>query len=344
MTAVALGPADEARWVSFLAGRDDALVFHHPSWLQAITSCHGYDALVLGHEDAAGTLNGVLPLVRKHGVVTGRRLVSLPHSPLAGPVGDHEACEVLAAAALETARSEGARLELKTRPGVLHGGTPWSTTFVKGLPEDPSQLRFGDSRNHGRIKWAVRKASREGVAVRDAHTEADLRAWYDLYLPTMRAHTVPPRSFAFFLALWRRLRPGGLLRLVLAERGGRLLAGSVFLMFGATVFYAYNGRRQEALVLRPNDLIQWHAIHAASEEGFRHYDFGEVEDDQKGLAEFKRKWGAEPEQLHRYVRPSMPAAADARRLEHARHWGERAWRRMPLAATVRVGEFAYRRL
>ena len=350
MSVSALGPQDDERWQRFVAGRPDALVFHHPAWLRALCRAQGYEPLVLAHHDGGGRLDGVLPLAFKRGWVTGRRLVSLPHTPVAGPLaaGADVAAE-LAAAALERAREEGARLELKTRARELDGAGPdlravaWSTTFVLTLPDDGG-IRFGSSRNHGRIRWAVGKAGREGVAVRDAESLADVRAWHALYLSSMRELAVPPRPLRFFAALWDELRPLGLLRFSLAEQRGRLLAGSLFLMLGSTVFYAYNGRRRDALALRPNDLIQWHAIHDAARAGFRRYDFGEVEDDQRGLAEFKAKWGAEPEPLHRYIHPPLERTADRQALALARHGGERRWRHLPLGTTARVGDLVDRRL
>jgi hypothetical protein len=345
-----LGPEAEDAWRDFLADRSEALVYHHPAWLRVLCAAEGYEPLVLAHHDAAGALDGVLPLVARRGWITGRRLVSLPHTPVAGPLAaNREAATALCAAALEHAREIGARLELKTGNGVLDETCagirriPWSTAFVLELPDDPEKIRFGGGDNHRRIAAAVRKSGKEGVKLRDANSEADLRRWYKVYLETMRAHTVPPRPLHFFLALWVDMRPAGLLRLVLAERGGQLVAGSIFLHFGSTMLYAYNGRRAGG-VLSSNDLIQWHAIHDAVRAGFHRYHLGEVEHDQPGLAAFKAKWGAAPEPLYRYVDPPLNARSDVRNLERARHVGDMIWRRLPLAATARVGEVVYRRL
>jgi hypothetical protein len=220
-----------------------------------------------------------------------------------------------------------------------------STTYVLALPGDPTSLRFGSSRNHGRIKWAVRKAAREGVTLRDGDSEHDLRAWHRLYLSTMRTHAVPPRPYTFFEALWAHLRPAGLLRLMLAEGRGQMLAGSIFLTFGTTAFYAFNGRRQEELGLRPNDLIQWHAIHDAAAAGCCRYDFGEVEDHQHGLAEFKGKWGARPSELFVYRFPQARVSpTHLQERSRIRRCAEAAWRRLPVGATSWIGDLAYRRL
>src|SRR5690606_29721218 len=113
---------------------------------------------------------------------------------------------------------------------------------------------------------------------------------------------VPPRSYRFFGSLWRNLHPHGLMRLLVAEhqQNGkrRVLAGSIFLLFGRTVFYAFNGCRRDDLPFRPNDAIHWYAIQEVCRAGFQTYDFGEVAESDHGLAEFKRKWGAEPRRLY----------------------------------------------
>jgi CelD/BcsL family acetyltransferase involved in cellulose biosynthesis len=345
---IELGSGDVARWESFLAGRSDALVYHHPAWLESICAANRYRRLVLAHEDEDGVLDGILPLVHRRGWLTGRRLISLPHTPVAGPLADGVVASELVAAALGQARTTGARLELKTRASELDrmnlgvSGMPWSVTFVLSLPGAEGAIRFGSPRNHRRIKWAVGKARREGVEIREADCDRDLRAWHRLYLTTMRALAVPPRPYRHFASLWAQLQPRGLLSLLLAERRGRLLAGSIFLAFGSTVFYAFNGSAREHLSSRPNDLIQWHAIHAAAEAGFRRYDFGEVEGGQHGLAEFKAKWGAKPERLFRYVDPPLRSPETVRSVLAVRRIGEGLWKAMPLGATASIGRLVYR--
>jgi hypothetical protein len=139
--------------------------------------------------------------------------------------------------------------------------------------------------------------------------------------------------------------PRGLMRLLLAERteGGRsrLLAGSVYLMLGPVVFYAFSGASRAERSYRPNDAIQWHAIEDACRSGHRWYDFGEVPAGSSGLAEFKRKWGAAEWPLQRCYYPSPPP----RRLQADSGRGttlsRRIWRRVPLVATALVGRRLY---
>jgi hypothetical protein len=363
---IEVDPGRDPRWEEFLRGHSEGLVYHHPAWLQVLA--HEYDRrrVDLACVDVEGRVHGVLPLVETrglplagHGALTGTRLSSLPRTPLAGPVAtSREATSALLRSALEHARARpGMRLQLKPAGTALAGHvdgvveTPWRATYVLDLPADPADLRFGNSRNHARIRWAVNKAAKESVTVREADAQAELRDWYRLYLDTMRRNVVPPRPFRLFAAMWELMRPRGLMRLVLAEQSRpnsrRMLAGSIFLMFGETVFYAFSGVSQSGAGLRPNDLIQWHAIHDACVAGHRRYDLGEVSAGNVGLAEFKRKWGAREVQLHRYYHPAPGGALEAEdsNIDSApRRLANAAWRRMPLRATAAAGDFLYRYL
>lgn len=344
-----------------MASHPDGLIYHHPLWLHALQSEYNQIPVALACEDRAGQIRGVMPLLKTRGLpfnwgaqVLGSRLSSLPRTGMAGPLSlDPQASAALINDAIERVRGEpGTRLQIKVLANELDGlvgdvtGIPWQFTYVLELPEQSQQLRFGNSRNHGRIKWAVQKAVKSGVEVRPAETESDLQAWYRLFLDTMRWHAVPPRPYRFFKFCWETMRPQGLMRLLLAEQHQagrtRLLAGSIFFMFNRTVTYAYSGRHREFLSLRPNDAIQWHAIHDAHRNGFRRFDFGEVPGENESLADFKTKWGAEPRQVYRYYYPALAEmGSGVSKPGPARRIAEDAWRQLPLKVTSVLGDWIY---
>ena len=347
----------EPRWRAFVQERPEALVYHHPAWIEVLAESYDYAENSLAAIDRDGALRGILPLFRRRGLLSGRRLTSLPHTPHAGPIGDTHAVAALLNAAVDLASGDPrVRLQIKSPRADLATlaprieREPWEPTYVLSLPDDVEALRFGSSRNHTRVKGKVTQATRKGVAVRSAESDTDLRAWYRLYLATMRRHAVPPRPYRFFEVAWRVLRPPGMMRVLVAEQGSgpaaTLVAGSVFLLANETVIYRFNGSRRELLNLHPNDAIQWHAIHEATREGFRRYDFGEVEIGNEGLAMFKSKWGAVSEPLFRY---GYPAAHELergvlRRNGLVRSAAQAVWRRLPLSATEAIGDQLYKRL
>ena len=357
-----IDPGCDPRWDEFVTAQPDGHVYQHSAWLRCLEAEYGRAATGLCTEDAEGRLTGLLPLVATQGMpllrrsaTVGARLSSLPRTPVAGPLaGDRAAAAALLAAAVERARARpGTRLQIKRAAADLDGmadelgGAAWRATYVLALPDDPDALRFGNSRNHGRIKWAVNKASKEGVRVRVANDVGDVHAWYPLYLKTMREVVVPPRPLRLFEAMWRELAQRELMRLYVAEQDGAgMIAGSIVLGFGRTAFYAFNGRLRSALPLRPNEVLQWEAIHDACRRGFERYDLGEVTAGDAGLAEFKRKWGADEVRMHRYYHPPpAPEANGASEDEDeglTRRVATKVWPRLPLAATRLAGDLAYR--
>lgn len=351
-------PVRDPRWQAFVDSRDDATIFHDASWFEVLEQTYPYRPAALACEAADGSLVGVLPLFEKPSLLAGRHLSSLPHTPIAGPIAaDRNALHGLVSAAVDRLQGSSCRwLQLKVASQQLTGmvdglvGSDWEPTFVLELPDQPEQLRFGDSRNNARIRWAVRAAHRRGVGIRRASSRSDLKAWYRLYLDTMRSHAVPPRSFRHFEAMWEILGPVGKMWLLLAElRNGReteLLAGTVFVRRGPIVSSLFSGSRRDALHLRPNDALQWHAINEACKQGARVFDFGRAAEGNRGLVNFKEKWGAEPCMQYRYHFPraremERTTLGEGRRL---RRMGERVWRSVPLSVTAALGAAAYRRL
>lgn len=358
LRVVEIDPEADRRWADFVTAHPDGHVYHHPAWSQVIEETYGYQPAHLACEDASGNLLGVLPLFSQRGLISGRRLVSLPHTPVCGPLTTSPtATAALLRAAVERARSGGNQgLMIKAdapdlcADGEVLAPVQWDPTYVVDLPSPPEPPPFLSSRHRERIKRAVKKALKNGVVTREVHTLDELREWYHLYLLTMRRLGVPPRSFRFFSVAWERLRPLGLMSVLLAELptpdGTKMLGGCVYFPCARTTMFAFTGYRQDALSLRPNDLIQWTAIHTAWEQGHHRFDLGEVEPGDDGLARFKLKWGAEPRPLYRYFYPApkdvvMDVVASRGRMRAA---AQATWRMLPLTVTQHLGEWIYQYL
>jgi serine/alanine adding enzyme len=350
----------DARWQSFVEAHPNGSIYHHPRWLDALEKEYGHKIIALTCENGFGQLRALLPLAYTKGLPlhiggqsAARRLSSLPRTPIGGTLSlDRLGAAVVLRAAIERVKYDsGMRLQIKTYEiglDKLADGLickPWRLSYVLELPSCSEDLPLGNSRKRARIRWAVNKAAKERVQVRAAETTDELRAWYELYLYTMRRNVVPPRPYRFFELLWNSMHAAGLMELLLAEQvggtGKRLLAGSIFLMFGQTVSYAFNGARREDFSLHPNDAILSFAIQKAREAGFRRFDFGEVPDGHVRLAKFKSKWGSEPTQLVRYYYPASSEWASELPSAYIYHLAETAWQRLPLKTTAVLGDWIY---
>ena len=296
--------------------------------------------------------------MRTRGLVTGSRLRTLPVVPPAGPLAvDDDAARALLEGACRLT-DEGARIwTLHTREGGCDRlvpalrPVPKHPTFVLDLPADPDELRRGWKKTSNNLFRNLRKADQAGVSVREGRDESDLRAFYALYLRTMRRRTTLPRPYRQLREDRRLLGPRGAFRLFVAEHEGDIVAAGVFHAFGDTVDLLYNGSDDARLDVRPNHALYWHAIRWAAEAGHTHLDFGHARPDSS-LARFKAQWSAEevPEYRYDYVpgaegAPAPGSATSGSRPLHGRgRQGplERIWPRLPLAATRLVGGFAYR--
>jgi CelD/BcsL family acetyltransferase involved in cellulose biosynthesis len=351
---------DDSRLADFVARHPDGTVFHHPAWLRTLSAEYKRGIVMLACENQNNELAGIFPLMKTRGVPMALfgepakpRLSSLPRTPLAGPLcNGREATRLLVKAAIEKASVQGVRLQIKTEGPRLDeladvAGAPWRTSFVLPLPEDPKDLRIGSSgarRKH--LRGNVRRAESLGIRVRFASSEDDIRHWHGIYLRTMRRVVIPPRPLRCFIAMWRNMAPPGLMKVLLAERhrGGKteLLAGSIFLMHGRKVFYAFSACPAENFPLQPNDLIHWEAIHWAANCGYREYDLGEVPSDARQLAAYKSKWGGEERLLYRYYYPrTIVEGPDSGEISRRQKLFEKVWQWVPLQVTANLGDLIY---
>jgi len=362
LTIVEMDPWKDPRWEAFVLRHSQTTVYHHPAWLAALQREYRQAALYLACEDQDGFLRGVFPLLYTRGLpfgggpLTGPRLASLPRTPLAGPLAlDPAALSALLREAQRRASARpSVRLQIKTEESDLADGVEgisrkaWRQTYIvplAGVVGQPYQIP--GSQNRSSIKRAINKAIASGVHARTAESEDELRAWYRLYLETMRRNMVPARPYRFFQALWQLMRPKGLMRLLLAEqqteKGPRIIGGHIFFAFGSTVTYAFGASGADDFGLRPNDIIMGQAINDASQAGYRSVDLGEVPQGDDNLARFKTKWGAEPVRLYRYYSPDFPDDPQASDEPEPSLvvLAKKVWTALPLGVTSWLGDRIY---
>lgn len=345
---IEIDPQTDLRWqamVSSVPAIPDPV--YHPTWLKILAEVFGSRPLHLACEDNAGQVVGILPLFYRHGWHRGRNIISIFTGPLAR---DDQVRIALVRGAIERTRAEkGARLHLKVMSNAADdlieevSILPAYETYMLALPERPELLRLNSS-----IKRAINKATRSGVQVRQAQNEGDLRAWYRLYVQTMRKLVVLPLPFRYFQVAWRELHSKGLLRLLLAEQleagHRRLLGGILILLYGQTVSFTSAGWQEEEQGLRANDLLHWQAIQDACAEGFGWYDFGDVDLGNEGLARYKGKWGSEAKMVYDY---SYPASNNAIHDTHDRsnkptyRLLHAVWPHLPISAISLVSDCYY---
>jgi lipid II:glycine glycyltransferase (peptidoglycan interpeptide bridge formation enzyme) len=323
----AIAEPDARGWDAFTARHPQGHLLQSSGW-GALKQQVGWQArrvLVVG---PAGPQAGAQLLLRRR---LGLSAAYVPRGPL---FGDSWEVNALLLAALDRIARGQRAVFLRLEPNVLEddpqAGDLHSALLIQGfrtatplqprtslhldLSPAPEQLLAGMSKGH---RADIRRAVREGVAVRPGQGAADLAAFYTIMEQTAARAEFAIHSRAYYQAAWelfhsgmddlplpaqrasvprgedqplppprpsqRERGPGGEGQLFLAEQNGVTLAACMIFAWAGAGLYLYGGSTEAGLKSGANHALQWHAIQWARALGCPLYDFWGVPD-QFGLA------------------------------------------------------------
>ena len=308
LTLRAVDPVTSADWAALTSGPGSTL-FHSPEWLRVVQETYDLPISACVVDDG-GPVAGIAwaqisPLL-------GGRLVSLPFCDHAGPIA-------------QTAEQANALVQ-----HVRHIGRPWSlrsaTSALHGLPMEqwvsrrallPRLDLVGDEavlwgRLSPMARRGVRKGQKSPIEIRAATDKTQLRDWYLLHLRLRKAKFgLLAQPYSFFERIWDTFVESGRGFLLLATLEGRVVAGTLYLLWGDTCYYKFNASESGSLPLRPNNLLLWQGMCEAKRLGCRTLDLGRTAPHQRGLRDFKRAFGATEEELLFASFNDAPAEKDA---------------------------------
>jgi serine/alanine adding enzyme len=323
--------ADGAAWDAFVQAADDSTVAHRWAWTDLVPDVYGHQVIPLAAV-RQGALAGVLPLARVRSRLFGSGLVSMPYLDYGGVSsnGDQAAERALVAAAVDLARADGLKLELRhltDRPVGLPASLRKVTmTLSLDGGEDAVWSRIRSGR-----RGQVRKARRNGLTASWHGTEA-LAPFYRIIAANMRDLGSPVHRRSFFAAIVDRL--GSDARIILVHHGAEAVGAGLVLVHRDRVMLPFVSSLRSSFALRPNQLLYWETFRYGVERGCGLFDFGRSSWDS-GTFESKRQYGAEVEQLYWHRWP--PEATDGDEPSQRLEWATRVWRRLPLPVANLVG-------
>ncbi len=152
---------------------------------------------------------------------------------------------------------------------------------------------------HGKTRYCIRRAFREGVNVRVNGHEA-LPEWYPIYVDMAKRKQIVSEDPAYFQELFTTARKHAVsLRLYLAFQGERILAGSVIAFHNATAYYLHSTSCRRGRRLFASFAVLWKAIMDAKVQGYRYFDLlgipptTDPRHPMHGLFLFKTRFGGE---------------------------------------------------
>ena len=293
MQAVTLNPADP-RWLDFISTRPDTHIFHHPAWMKVISECYGYRAFIFALCDQSDQLLAGIPIMETNALWTGRKWISLPFSDHCKPVSENPEtlASLLELITLEFQNLAIPSLEIRWQVPATQ---PFKTNLQHvlsrlTLEEDPMKMLEQFHHNHRRN---IRTAQKREIYITKSNSRADLKAFYRLHTYTRQRQGIPVQPWRFFELLGKYVIEPGLGYILLAYHRDTCIASAIFLHWQKTLVYKYGASRHDALSLRPNNLLFWHVIESACQNGFESLGLGRTHVGNLGLRDFKSRWGAD---------------------------------------------------
>jgi CelD/BcsL family acetyltransferase involved in cellulose biosynthesis len=316
MSINSVNPLTDVRWQQ-VVDRYGGSLFHSPAWMRAVADTYDLDiqALVLtGHD---GIPIAGIPFCHIHDY-QGERTKVLPFSDYCDPLvtcpqeWQQLADGLLANGQTLTIRCLHSDFPLDDQRFALTNQARWHGLELSQGPGEIWQSIDPATRR------SIRRAENEGVVVRQAESEEELRVFFDLHLRVRKyKYRLLAQPYRFFENIWQQFHSTSgeqTMKLMLAVYQGQIIAGAMFLGWKNGIFYKFNASDSTYLTLRPNDLIIWEAIKYAHEHGFGYLDFGLSDWDQAGLIRFKRKFSTE-EKVIRFLQ-SQPSVNHHEGISH----------------------------
>ena len=350
MPIVIVDPWMDARWDAYVASHPRATVYHTAGWIRIVCETGRYPSLCLLNEES-GRVTGLMPLAAVDSSLTGRRISTLPFSDTCFALAEDAAT---AAALLEFARTlrterRAAFHEMRGLPALRDGSDGDASgyarsghfyNFVVPLVADPEAVRMTFSRTG--VRQTISKGIKLGVTVRQGDTARDLDTFYLLYVRNRMRHGIPPQPRKLFSAILERPGAGTTAMLYLAEHNGAAVAALIMLRHGGVTYAKYEGVDESRRDLQALYPLFWKTIEDAVRAGDRAYDFGRTAGDNAGLIQFKQRWGTVQTEMPYYFHPPADGVSVVKSdsLKYRLFTG--AFRRMPPALAIRVGERIFR--
>lgn len=283
---------DEASWDSFTEQHPHGHLLQSSRWGR-LKAAFGWQARRMGIMGKDGLLAGAQLLIRRR---WGFSVAYVPRGPLwaTDPQINTlllQSLDYLARRARSIfLRIEPNQLEHTTQANALHSmlllrdfrpATPFQprTSIHLDVTKPSEQLLASMSKGH---RADTRRAAREGVVVRIGDQQADIASFYQLMEQTAARAEFAIHSYDYYRTAWELFAPTPATachsRLLLAERGEKVLAASLVFAWAHSAIYFANGSSEEGLKSGANHALQWQALQWAQQCGCTSYDFWGIPD------------------------------------------------------------------
>lgn len=293
-------------WESIIKNSRHAFFFHSPAWVTVLEKTYPvYSNATIAFIFANGT-RALFPLMvekESGGLFKKAKHKSMPLGVYGGVVSETKLTpderqaifHHLATSDISDLKVVSAPLEKQDYPESFKRTSLF--THLLSLEGDFERLKSSFSRGQ---KSNIKQAQKKGVTVRIGSSVHDYEHYYQIYQDTLKrwgARTGIRYPWDLFRNLFEAGSPD--IKLWLAEKEGKLIAGVIALYCNATVLYWHGCSLQDYFDHYPNNLLHAEIIRDACEQGYALYDLS-PSGGYEGVIKFKDSFSAERVDFNAY--------------------------------------------
>jgi len=347
-----IDPVEDPRWDQFVMDHPFGWICHLSGWKQVLENSFKhmkgyYFALV----DEDNQITAGLPIFEVKSRLTGNRLVSIPFATLSDPlISTSDDMTMLFQRLLDLSK------ELKSK--YIKIGSLFShplnqnnmfgkSGFYKHhyLPLDSTPEKLKKKFHRTCVRQRIARAAKSKLKVKLGKDKSDLNVFYQIFMQTRKRVGRPVQPYRFFKSIWEAYYSYNHIVLILAEKDGKTIAGVLLFKFKDRVSAEFAASDEAYTSVSPNHFLFWEAIQIAHGEGYKIFDFGRTSPTNKGLMDFKRRWGTKVIDLPMFYYPKRLAEHTAQDEESKKFKMVcKICRDAPNFAQGIIGNFCYRHL
>lgn len=340
-SVVFLSPLTTAHYDRLLEATPGSTFFHSSAWCSVLSRSYGFKPYYLAKDGSKG-YSVLFPLMEVSSRITGTRGVGLPFTDHCGPLlpdGVTDPKQLLEGLA-EKGRQLGWRyLEWRGELGLSGEAVPASRyighVLDLSLGEKDIFRRLRDSTRRN-----IRRAQKEGLEVAILSSQDAVWLLWKLQCLTRKKHGLPPQPRRFFRAMWEEVVSRDMGFVVVASRGSKPVAASLFLHFGDRAVFKYGASDPQSAASRGNYLVMWEAVRECMKRGCSMLSLGRTAPSNTGLLQFKRGWAAKEERIL-YYRHDLRSRRFVSAPQRESGWHNAILRKLPVPILRLLGELIY---
>lgn len=300
MDAIIIDVQNERLWDSYIDRNKEANFFHTTQWKDIIKDVYGFNQMyhvVIDEKD----VQAACPMFYTKSVLFGKKMVTTPFNFYNGVLFESdEARQALITKFHSIAKERNVKyVEYKQvkdiKTALVKRSHYWDS--VLKLPKRYEDLKYGKgvARN---IRRRGKRATEEGMVIKDCETETELKAFYDVMVRTLRdKHHMIPQPYKLFYKIWKLKTHS---KIILLMDNDIVAGGMMLLFFNKKVTDAWTATNQDYIRYSPNSLLLDYAIRYSIENGYEEFDMGVTSPYQESLLSFKESFGCESFKLPTY--------------------------------------------